>query len=580
MASKIFISYRRDEAWHLARMIYEALLRYMPREDIFMDIEDVSHGEDFAHTVEDKLWQCDVLLVLLGAHWLEIPEQRVAIHHALALNKLVVPVLLDGASIPDHLPDDIKGRLNRQLAFINYRTLDRDVQRIVERLRVSKLAVSHQSQQYAGRTPRTLDEHARNPTFYEYARRPANERLSIAVMTAAADHAYSHHPRNDIDPPLLSRRKLQERAREEAISQAAVDRRRREEAEQERARKEAQKTKTAGEPAAETTRENMVLSYGLLIFMGALLAGISLTDSGRSILDHVLSLFGLKLGAGLIPISVNRQPAEPNVDTVVCSVFGPPVAPPGEILIQVFLHMPSHAERAQFLATAMDSSATQKSTQFLETPIKRGAKVDISFSVSVLTVDEPVQSVIWQGEPTFAQFLVTIPHGSSGQSFFPVVRISVDGKLVGRIKFRIESKPTTTAQSEPLGDQARRYEHAFVSYATKDRKEVLKRVQMLPIMKTEFFQDILSLDPGDRWEKKLYENIDRSDLFLLFWSQAAKDSEWVIREAEYALKYQLQNPEAEPDIVPVILESNVAPPPSLAALHFNDRIQYLVSLMP
>jgi hypothetical protein len=52
--------------------------------------------------------------------------------------------------------------------------------------------------------------------------------------------------------------------------------------------------------------------------------------------------------------------------------------------------------------------------------------------------------------------------------------------------------------SEPLGDHAKLYQYAFVSYASKDRREVLKRVQMLEVLKTKFFQDILSLDPGDR----------------------------------------------------------------------------------
>jgi TIR domain len=117
-------------------------------------------------------------------------------------------------------------------------------------------------------------------------------------------------------------------------------------------------------------------------------------------------------------------------------------------------------------------------------------------------------------------------------------------------------------------------------YASKDREEVLKRVQMLEILRTKFFQDILSLDPGDRWEKKLYENIDRCDLFLLFWSQAAKDSQWVLKEAEYALAHQQKNPGSEPDLVPVVLEQNVLPPPSLSAFHFNDRISYLISRKP
>ena len=100
---------------------------------------------------------------------------------------------------------------------------------------------------------------------------------------------------------------------------------------------------------------------------------------------------------------------------------------------------------------------------------------------------------------------------------------------------------------------------------------------MLEIIKTKYFMDLLSLDPGDRWEKKLYERIDDCDLFLLFWSQAAKDSQFVLWEAEYALKRQQENPNSEPDIVPVLLEQAVTPPQSLAQLHFNDRINYLIS---
>jgi hypothetical protein len=183
----------------------------------------------------------------------------------------------------------------------------------------------------------------------------------------------------------------------------------------------------------------------------------------------------------------------------------------------VFLHLANQAERASFLATTMDASAKLKGTKSLDLPIKRGAQVEIAFSANGLTVDDPVQSVVWRGEPAYCQFLATIPAGTSGQSFFPVIRVSVDGKLVGPIKFRLSSEDTASQPtSEPLGDHAGPYRYAFVSYASKDREEVLKRVQMLEILKTKFFQDILSLDPGDRWEKKLYENIDRCDLFLLF----------------------------------------------------------------
>ena len=41
--------------------------------------------------------------------------------------------------------------------------------------------------------------------------------------------------------------------------------------------------------------------------------------------------------------------------------------------------------------------------------------------------------------------------------------------------------------SRPAGERAGPYTYAFVSYASEDRKEVLKRVQMLDATRTAFF---------------------------------------------------------------------------------------------
>src|SRR5262249_29683724 len=150
----------------------------------------------------------------------------------------------------------------------------------------------------------------------------------------------------------------------------------------------------------------------------------------------------------------SKATAAQDVDVVECSVYGPHAARPGnQIMIQVFLHLPEQSERASFLAKAMDSSATLRATRCLEIAIKRGATVEISFAVNRLRVDEPVQSVVWRGQPVFCQFVVMIPKGTSGQSFFPVVRISVDGRLIGHIKFCISSDPDAASpRSGLLGD--------------------------------------------------------------------------------------------------------------------------------
>jgi hypothetical protein len=101
---------------------------------------------------------------------------------------------------------------------------------------------------------------------------------------------------------------------------------------------------------------------------------------------------------------------------------------------------------------------------------------------------------------------------------------------------------------------------------------------MLDRLGVPYFQDLLSLEPGQRWEPLLYRYIDESDVFYLFWSSAAKRSKWVRKEVQYALRRQSESPAPPPEIVPVIIEGPppVAPPRYLAALHFNDKFLYFI----
>jgi hypothetical protein len=150
MAGKIFISYRRDDSRYQARRIYEAFLRGLPRENIFMDVDAIPLGVNFVKVLEGWVEQCDVLLVLMGAGWANSTDSktgkrrldnqkdfvRVEIRGALTRDIPVVPVLLDGAELPEEaeLPDDIKGLLNRNAEFVEYRTFDTDVQRLIRKL--------------------------------------------------------------------------------------------------------------------------------------------------------------------------------------------------------------------------------------------------------------------------------------------------------------------------------------------------------------------------------------------------------------------------------------------------------------
>jgi TIR domain len=529
---RALLIYRSDDTPGLVRLIDRILRRELDNfEFVLSDV-----GSDFFDALRDVHY-CDVVLVAIGPS--NVSYDNFAYREVMKIAGVrgtpIFVVLLGGGRIPaiDQIPDDLKVLQPDFVQAVRYESFYDDMGTLSQRLN----AWGHS--QIASRKTTVATE---TPRAYAAVNKP--------LSTSSMDY-------------FITGRRRREAFRSLVLETAPSVRR----------------ETSASSSAITFSRLEKVL--GSMLF----LLGLSLllsSSPGRSALSYILSLLGLKLGSAPIPGAIDNRSDEPIRDMVDCSVFGPPAAPPGEtILIQVFLHSADQFNRAGFLANVMDESAALKGTRSLDLPINRGARVEVSFSVSALTVDEPVQNVVWHGQPVFCQFLVTFPRESNGQIFFPVVRVSIDGKLIGCIKFRILADRLATApQSGPLGDDARRYSNAFISYATADRKEVLKRVQMLEIVKTQFFMDLLSLDPGDRWERELFRHIDHCDLFLLFWSQAAKDSQWVVQEAEHALRRQQDDKDGNPDIVPVILEQGVLPPPSLGALHFNDRIQYLTSLMP
>jgi hypothetical protein len=276
-------------------------------------------------------------------------------------------------------------------------------------------------------------------------------------------------------------------------------------------------------------------------------------------------------------------PPLPSSDTVVCTVFAPPVAAPGaQILVQAFAHLPEDAADAQAIAMEMDSDARRRMYQSLWAPVPNGGRLDFELQMPGLSIDEPVQSLVWNRRPEPVPFGVTIPNEMPQGAIIGTLHISRNAAPIGCIKFKLQIDHRAALISlgtEPQGDRALPYRVAFISYASKDRDEVLERVQMLTAVGIRYFQDVLSLEPGERWEQRLEAGIDDCDVFLLFWSSGAKQSEWVRKEVDYALQRKAGNDLLPPEIRPVLLlERPIAEPwEELAHLHFNDRLLYFMS---
>ena len=108
ITGNIFISYRREDAAAYAGRLCDHLSALFGADRVFMDLDDISPGKNFAQTIDETLAGCDAALVVIGPRWRDIllvrlPEQKTdyvchEIEAAIARNITVVPVLVGGAT--------------------------------------------------------------------------------------------------------------------------------------------------------------------------------------------------------------------------------------------------------------------------------------------------------------------------------------------------------------------------------------------------------------------------------------------------------------------------------------------------
>jgi trehalose/maltose transport system substrate-binding protein len=139
LPGRIFISYRRQEtAWPAGRL-YDALVEHFSAKQVFKDVDNIEPGEDFVERITAAVESCDVLLALIGEHWLTItnengqrrldnPEDyvRLEIEAALKRKIRVIPILVDDARMPhaNELPPTLAPLVRRNAVEINPLTFD------------------------------------------------------------------------------------------------------------------------------------------------------------------------------------------------------------------------------------------------------------------------------------------------------------------------------------------------------------------------------------------------------------------------------------------------------------------------
>jgi TIR domain len=141
MARTFFISYRRADTEVLAARLNRAFAERFGDERIFFDRDDIVQGTLWRERIAAQVARADTVVALIGTRWQAQLDERAAaddvlrfeLATALATRKAVLPVLADGAPMPDAgaLPQELRAVAAIQAAHLSSEHFDDDVRALL-----------------------------------------------------------------------------------------------------------------------------------------------------------------------------------------------------------------------------------------------------------------------------------------------------------------------------------------------------------------------------------------------------------------------------------------------------------------
>jgi hypothetical protein len=142
---RVFISYRREDTAGSARHLASTLQATFGRRQVFLDVSGIKPGVDFRKVIRAAITRARCMVVLIGPHWLEAdaagrrriddPDDfvRIEIASALAAGIRVIPVLVDGASMPKEteLPAEVRPLSSRNALELRHLHWEADQEQLI-----------------------------------------------------------------------------------------------------------------------------------------------------------------------------------------------------------------------------------------------------------------------------------------------------------------------------------------------------------------------------------------------------------------------------------------------------------------
>jgi hypothetical protein len=144
--ARLFVSYRREDSAGHAGRLTDYLNQRFGQAEVFRDVEHIEPGLDFVQAIDRAVSSCDILLAVIGKQWLNATDAhgrrrldnpddfvRLEIATALRRNIRVIPVLVQGASMPapEHLPEDLMALSRRNAWELHDTSWSSDIERLI-----------------------------------------------------------------------------------------------------------------------------------------------------------------------------------------------------------------------------------------------------------------------------------------------------------------------------------------------------------------------------------------------------------------------------------------------------------------
>jgi hypothetical protein len=210
--------------------------------------------------------------------------------------------------------------------------------------------------------------------------------------------------------------------------------------------------------------------------------------------------------------------------------------------VEIFIYLKKYAKVVEREITKLrqkDYFDYGEITSQFPKSLPKGCKIKVIFSSDVFEINPEKIYIKWFEEFYKLPFRIRCIHNATNRTHGIIdVDIFADDLPIASLQLSIAISDTVKAANTVSSD-AQWIEEIFASYARGDLKIVKHLKERYKALGIYMFVDLDDLRSGAMWQRILFEKIESSDLFQLFWSNSAKKSKSVEIEWRKALELSL-----------------------------------------